>query len=72
MLPGLKQLEARDLLEAPLGLPEIAETSNGAVSRRAMVMAGSLLMPAVTSILAPAPAAAKSTPKPPKIPKLLR
>jgi hypothetical protein len=63
VLLGLQQLQARDLLEAPLGLAEASGTWNTAMSRRAMVIAGSVLMPAVTSILAPTPAAAKSAPK---------
>ena len=63
VLLGLQQLQARDLLEAPLGLPEVSGAWQTAVSRRAVVMAGSVLMPAVTSIVAPTPAAAKSDPK---------
>jgi len=63
VLRGVHQLQTRDLLEAPLNLPEVSGTLNTAMSRRAVVVAGSLLMPAVTSILAPTPAAAKSAPK---------
>jgi hypothetical protein len=59
LFTGLKQLQSRQLLETPVNLPEIA-TSAKSISRRAMVAAGSALMPAIVSILAPTPAAASS------------
>ena len=59
LLSGLKQLEACQLLETPIDLPDIAAAGR-TVSRRAVVAGGSVLMPAVISMLAPTPAAAKS------------
>jgi hypothetical protein len=57
---GLDQLQLRQLLETPLNLPEIATGGKSEISRRAMVAAGSALMPAIVSIIAPIPAAASS------------
>jgi len=53
-------LQSRQLLETPVNLPEIATGGKSEISRRAMVAAGSALMPAIVSILAPTPAAATS------------
>jgi len=66
LLPGLKQLADCQLLENPLDLSDIAADENNGISRRAMVAGGSILMPAVISMVAPTPAAAKSS-KDPKI-----
>jgi len=60
LFTGLKQLQSRQLLETPVTLPEVATSGKAAISRRAMVAAGSALMPAIVSILAPTPAAASS------------
>ena len=60
LFTGLKQLQSRQLLETPVNLPEIATGGKSGISRRAMVAAGSALMPAIVSILAPTPAAASS------------
>ena len=57
---GLHQLHLRQLLETPVNLPETATAGKSEISRRAMVAAGSALMPAIVSILAPTPAAASS------------
>jgi len=70
LLPGLKQLADCQLLENPLDIPYTAADENG-ISRRAMVAGGSVLMPAVISMVAPTPAAAQSDKKPkPKIPPI--
>jgi hypothetical protein len=60
VLTGLQQLDARDLLEKPLDINDVMAAEATAVSRRAVVAGGSVLMPLVFSILAPTPAAAKS------------
>jgi hypothetical protein len=57
---GLEQLDARYLLERPLDINDVMAAEATAVSRRAVVTGGSVLMPLVFSILAPTPAAAKS------------
>ena len=57
---ALLQLESLDLLERPNDLSDMTPViANAAVSRRT-VLSSSLLLPAVVSILAPTPAAAKS------------
>lgn len=57
---ALHQLESLDLLERPTDLSDVTSViANAAVSRRT-VLGSSLLLPAVVSILAPTPAAAKS------------
>ena len=62
LITGLEQLEARDLLDNPVDLNLLA-SEQAAISRRAVVAGGSVLMPLVVSILAPTPAAAKSKDK---------
>ena len=59
LITGLEQLEARDLLDNPVDLDLLA-AEQAAISRRAVVAGGSVLMPLVVSILAPTPADAKS------------
>ncbi|MBV8828152.1 MAG: PqqD family protein [Acidobacteriaceae bacterium] len=59
---GLKQLAACGLLEHDLHLPETSSASTGGLSRRSVVTAGSVLLPAVMSITVPTPSAAKSKP----------
>jgi hypothetical protein len=59
LVSGLQQLERCELLQEPVQLPNIMSQS---MSRRS-VMAGTVLMPAVVSIVAPTPAAAKSKEK---------
>ena len=59
LITGLEQLEARELLDNPVDLNLLA-AEQAAISRRAVVAGGSVLMPLVVSILAPTPAAAKS------------
>jgi hypothetical protein len=63
VLTGLEQLDARDLLEHPIDITGVMAAETTAVSRRAVVATGSVLMPLVVSILAPTPAAAKSKDK---------
>jgi hypothetical protein len=63
LMTGLEQLEARDLLETPLDIPDSVIAERAAVSRRSVVVGGSVLMPLVVSILAPTPAAASSNKK---------
>jgi hypothetical protein len=62
LITGLEQLEERDLLDNPADLDLLA-AEQAAISRRAVVSGGSVLMPLVVSILAPTPAAAKSKDK---------
>jgi hypothetical protein len=59
LVSGLQQLERCELLQEPVQLPAVMSQS---ISRRS-VMAGAVLMPAVVSIVAPTPAAAKSKPE---------
>jgi hypothetical protein len=66
---SLKQLQDCNLLETGIDVPQLPPDVNAGVSRRAVVGGGSLVLPAVVSILAPAAAAAKSDPKGPKDPK---
>ena len=61
--PAVKQLEACELLEAPIDLPELATGATPEISRRAAVAGGSILLPALVSMIAPTPAAAKSQPE---------
>jgi hypothetical protein len=61
VLNGLKQLEACNLLESPIDVAEFAPATVP-LSRRSVVAAGSVLFPALVSVLAPTPAAAKSKP----------
>ena len=63
VLTGLEQLDARDLLENTIDINGVMAAGTTAVSRRAVVATGSVLMPLVVSILAPPPAAAKSKEK---------
>ena len=60
VVTGLKQLEACSLLESQLEAAEFAHAVS--VSRRSVVAGGSILLPALVSVLAPTPAAAKSKP----------
>ena len=60
VLTGLAQLESRELLQAAINIPPAAIAQQNAVSRRAVVVGGSVLMPAIVSILAPTAQAAKS------------
>lgn len=62
LVTGLEQLEARDLLDNPVDFNLLA-AEQVAISRRAVVAGGSVLMPLVVSIIAPTPAAAKSKEK---------
>ena len=62
LVTGLEQLEARDLLDNTFDFNLLA-TEQAAISRRAIVAGGSVLMPLIVSILAPTPAAAKSKDK---------
>jgi hypothetical protein len=69
ILTGLQQLNANNLLEDQLELAEIAAAEKAGVSRRSVVVGGSVLMPLMVSMIAPTPAAAKSPgndKKPPK------
>src|SRR3954454_3548847 len=43
LFTGLNQLQSRQLLESPVNLPETATGGKSAISRRAMVAAGSAL-----------------------------
>ena len=52
LITGLEQLEARDLLDNPVDLNLLA-SEQAAISRRAVVAGGSVLMPLVVSILGP-------------------
>ena len=63
VLTGLEQLESRKLLEHRIEIPAAMVAENSSVSRRAVVVGGSVLMPVIASILAPTPAAAKSKEK---------
>lgn len=67
---ALKQLEDCELLETPVDVTQFASEA-AQVTRRAVVAGGSIVMPAVVSILAPTAADAKSAspPNPPKPPK---
>ena len=60
VLSGLDQLQSCQLLETPITIPCLTADEKNSVSRRAVVMATSILMPAVISILAPTPASAQS------------
>jgi hypothetical protein len=62
LVTGLEQLETRELLDNPVDFNLLA-VEQAAISRRAVVAGGSVLMPLVVSILAPTPAAAKSKEK---------
>jgi hypothetical protein len=67
LLRGLRKLDACHLLE---NQPDVREVSEGAeMTRRGFVARGSLLMPAVISIRAPAAADVISKPTTPKQPK---
>jgi hypothetical protein len=68
VMSGLEQLETRELLETPLEIPEALVAERAAVSRRSVMVGGSVLMPLVVSMLAPTAEAAKSDKKdkPPK------
>ena len=57
---GLEQLNANGLLENQIDIDEVIAAQKNAVSRRAVVVGGSVLMPLVVSILAPTPGTAKS------------
>jgi Coenzyme PQQ synthesis protein D (PqqD) len=57
---GLEQLNANGLLENQIDIDEVMAAEKNAVSRRAVVVGGSVLMPLIVSILAPTPAAAQS------------
>ena len=65
VLTGLQQLNAHDLLENQSDISDVVAAERTSVSRRAVVVGGSVLMPLLTSIVAPTPAAAKS-PNPPR------
>jgi hypothetical protein len=72
LVPGLEQLESCRLLEPSVDISRLTAGGSSSVTRRAVV-AGSILMPAVVSLVAPTPAAARSPsekPKPPKPPTL--
>src|SRR6266496_2468377 len=60
MSSGLNQLDSRQLLETPINLPEEAGGKISLARRRAIVVGGAVLMPAIVSILAPTPMAAIS------------
>jgi hypothetical protein len=59
VVSGLRQLQSSQLVDGMTNLGEMPESS---VSRRSVVTAGSVLLPAMISVLAPPPAAAKSKP----------
>jgi hypothetical protein len=63
VVSGLRQLQSSQLVDGMTNLGEVPESS---VSRRSVVTAGSVLLPAMISVLAPPPAAAKSKPDKPK------
>ena len=65
VLTGLQQLNAHDLLENHIHISDVVAADKTSVSRRSMVVGGSVLMPLVVSILAPTAEAAKS-PNPPR------
>ncbi len=66
VLTGLEQLDERGLLEdTTIPINELIAAERSRISRRSMMMGGTVLMPLVVSILVPTSAAAKSKePKP--------
>jgi len=70
VLTGLGQLDERGLLENTIPINELIAAETSSISRRSMMMGGTVLMPLVVSILVPTSAAAKSKePKPKPKPK---
>jgi hypothetical protein len=68
VLSGIEQLQAAELLVSTVADAALPASSTGpGISRRSVVVAGSALVPSITSILVPTAAAAKS--KPDKKPK---
>ena len=59
VVSGLRQLQTSQLVD---GMTDLGEMPESTVSRRSVVTAGSVLLPAMVSVLAPPPAAAKSKP----------